>query len=148
MPMSPVETHRDLTLLVSRCLLAVLFLVAGYSKLTGFDGAAHYFDGLGMPYPAVEAALAVAIEIILGLALLAGAFTGPVALLLAAYTVLTALIGHHFWTMTGAAQAGNLIHFNKNLGIAGGLLLLRLCGPGRYSADMAMGRLVLQSRLA
>ena len=145
---SPVQLHRDLTLLVSRCLLAVLFLVAAYGKLTGFGGATHYFEGLDMPFPAAEAAVAVAIETILGLALLAGAFTGPVALLLAAYTVLTALIGHHFWMMTGAAEAGNLIHFNKNLGITGGLLLLHLCGAGRYSADMALGRWMAQSRMA
>jgi putative oxidoreductase len=138
----PFETRRDLTLLVSRCLLAVLFLVAGYAKLTGFDGATHYFDSLGMPLPASAAALAVVVEIVLGLALVAGAFTRPVALLLAAYTLVTALIGHHFWTMTGAAEAGNLIHFNKNLGIVGGLLLLHLVGAGRYSVDMRMGRSV------
>ena len=140
MPLSPVETQRDLTLLVSRCLLAVLFIVAGYGKLTGFSGATGYFGGLGMPVPAAVAALAVAVELILGLALGLGVVTRPVALLLAGYTILTALIGHHFWTMTGTAEAGNLIHFNKNLGLAGGLLLLSLCGAGRYSIDARLGR--------
>ena len=148
MPSPPSQTNHDLTLLVSRCLLAVLFLVAGYGKLTGFDGATRYFDGLGMPVPAVAAALAVAIEIILGFALATGAFARPVALLLAAYTVLTALIGHHFWTMTGAAAAGNLIHFDKNLGIAGGLLLVYLVGAGRYSIDAKMRRSVAQAQTA
>ena len=135
MPASPPDTYRDLTLLVSRCLLAVLFVVAGYGKLVGFDGATHYFDGLGLPLPIATTALVVAIELVLGLALAIGVFTRPVALLLAGYTILTALIGHHFWSMTGAAQAGNLIHFNKNLGIAGGLLLVSLCGAGRYAVD-------------
>lgn len=135
MPASPPDTYRDLTLLVSRCLLAVLFVVAGYGKLVGFDATTHYFDGLGLPLPIATTALVVAIELVLGLALAVGVFTRPVALLLAGYTILTALIGHHFWTMTGAAQAGNLIHFNKNLGIAGGLLLVSLCGAGRYAVD-------------
>ena len=117
--MSVSERNRDLTLLVSRCFLAVLFVVAGYGKLVGFAATTRYFELLGLPLPALAAGLAVAIELILGLALVFGVFTRPVALLLALYTVLTALIGHHFWTMTGAAQAGNLIHFNKNLGIAG-----------------------------
>ena len=135
MPASPPDTYRDLTLLVSRCLLAVLFVVAGYGKLVGFDGATHYLEGLGLPLPIAATALVVAIELVLGLALAIGVFTRPVALLLAGYTILTALIGHHFWTMTGAAQAGNLIHFNKNLGIAGGLLLVSLCGAGRYAVD-------------
>ena len=148
--MSPLrfDTRRDVTLLVSRVLLSVLFLVAGYAKLTGFDGATRYFDGLGLPLPAVAAAMAVAIEITLGLALLMGAFTRPVALLLAMYTVVTALIGHHFWTMTAAAEAGNLIHFNKNLGIAGGLLLVYLVGAGAYSADTMMGRPDSEARTA
>ncbi len=145
MPLSRAGSHRDLVILASRCLLAVLFLVAGYGKLTGFAGAMRYFDGLGLPVPAAAAAMAVAIEIILGLALASGAFTRPVALSLAAYTLLTALIGHHFWTMTGAAAAANLIHFNKNLGIVGGLLLVHLFGAGRYSVDMRMSRPVSQA---
>lgn len=149
MPLSPAEPrYRDITLLVSRCMIAVLFLVAGYGKLTGFDAATRYFGGLGMPLPAAAAAFAVAVEMFLGLALVSGAFTRPVALLLAAYTLLTALIGHHFWTMTGAAEAGNLIHFNKNLGIVGGLLLLCLLGAGRYSVDMMMDRSTAEARTA
>lgn len=135
MSMTYAEKSRDLILLVSRCLLSVLFLVSGYEKLVGFSGATHYFDTLGMPVPGLVAAAAVAIELVLGLALAFGAFTRPVALVLAGYTLLTALIGHHFWTMSGAAQAGNLIHFNKNLGIAGGMLLVWLCGAGRYAVD-------------
>jgi putative oxidoreductase len=148
MPLSRTESlYRDLTLLVSRCMMAVLFLVAGYGKLTGFNAATRYFGGLGMPLPAA-AAFAVAVEMSLGLALVSGTFTRPVALLLAAYTLLTALIGHHFWTMTGAAEAGNLIHFNKNLGIVGGLLLLYLLGAGRYSVDMMMDRSAAEARTA
>jgi hypothetical protein len=52
----------------------------------------------------------------------------------------TALIGHHFWTMEGAARYANVINFYKNLGIIGGCLLLYVTGPGRYSVDAALGR--------
>ena len=131
---------RDLILLLSRCLLAVLFLVAGWGKLTGFGGASSYFGALGLPFPSAAALFAVVAEIGLGLAILLGVFTQPVALALAAYTLVTALIGHRFWTMSGAAEAGNLIHFNKNLGIMGGFLLLSVAGPGRYAIGGGLER--------
>jgi len=54
--------------------------------------------------------------------------------LLAIYTVATAFIGHHFWTMTGADQMANMINFYQNLSIIDGLLLFAT-GPGRYSLD-------------
>jgi hypothetical protein len=69
-----------------------------------------------------------------------GAWTRPLAFLLALYTLGTALIGHHFWTMEGAARYANVIDFYKNLGIIGGCLLLYVTGPGRYSVDAALGR--------
>jgi putative oxidoreductase len=56
-------------------------------------------------------------------------------LLLALYTLGTAFIGHHYWTMTGTAQYANMINFYKNVSIMGGLLLLAATGPGRYSLD-------------
>ncbi len=130
----------DLILLLSRILLMVLFLVAGFSKLMAFGGATAYFSGIGVPAPVAAAALAIAIELASGIAIVAGIFTRPLALALVCYTFVTALLGHHFWTMSGAAQAGNLIHFNKNLAIMGGFLLLYVTGAGRYSVDSRMGR--------
>ncbi|HWT36719.1 MAG TPA: DoxX family protein, partial [Paraburkholderia sp.] len=47
----------------------------------------------------------------------------------------TALIGHHYWTMQGMERYANTINFYKNLSIMGGLFLLVITGPGRYSID-------------
>jgi uncharacterized membrane protein YphA (DoxX/SURF4 family) len=43
----------------------------------------------------------------------------PLAFLLALYTLATALIGHHFWTMDGAVRSANAINFYKNISIVG-----------------------------
>ena len=61
--------------------------------------------------------------------------TRPLALLLMLYTLATAIIGHHYWTMTGMNQFEAMINFYKNVSIMGGLLLLYVTGPGKYSID-------------
>jgi len=47
----------------------------------------------------------------------------------------TALIAHHYWSMTEAARASNMIQFYKNVSIIAGLLLLSVTGAGKYSID-------------
>lgn len=75
------------------------------------------------------------IEVGVGLALLVGFRTRPFALLLAVYTLGTAVIGHHYWSMSGMMRLENMINFYKNVSIIGGLALLAVSGPGRYSID-------------
>lgn len=129
------ENHRDPLLLLARILLVVLFVLFGWSKLTSFAGTSAYMAAEGLPLPAVAAVVAIVMEFFVGLAIVLGFWTRPLALLLALYTLGTALVGHHYWTMTGADHMANMINFYKNLSIVGGLLLLCLTGPGRYSID-------------
>ncbi|MGF6703138.1 putative oxidoreductase [Paraburkholderia sp. MM5496-R1] len=129
------ENQKDVVVLVARILLMVLFVMFGWSKLTGFAGTVAYMTSIGAPVPAFSAVIAVVMELVVGVALLVGFFTRPLALLLAVYTLGTAIIGHHYWNMTGAMQYDNMIHFYKNIGIIGGLLLLCVTGPGKYSFD-------------
>ena len=129
------ENQKDELILVSRVLLVILFIMFGWSKLTGFSGTVTYMASSGAPLPPVSAVLAIIMEFFVGVALLVGCFTRPLALLLALYTFVTALIGHHYWNMTGAVQYDNMIHFYKNVSIVGGFLLLSVMGPGKYSID-------------
>jgi putative oxidoreductase len=126
---------RDGVILVARVLLVVLFLLFGWRKLTGFDGTVAYFTQGGVPMPAVAAVVAVVMEFFGGLALLLGVGTRPIAVVLAFYTLATAFLGHQYWTMTGAAQAGAMINFYKNVSIMGGFFLLYVTGAGKYSVD-------------
>jgi putative oxidoreductase len=64
-----------------------------------------------------------------------GAYTRPSAVLLALYTLGSALIAHRYWTMKGANKVDSMESFYKNLSIVGGFLLLCITGAGKYSID-------------
>lgn len=129
------ENRKDELVLVARILLMALFVMFGWSKLTGFSGTVAYMTSTGAPAPELSAVIAVVMEFVVGIALVVGFYTRPLALLLALYTFGAGLIGHHFWNMTGAMQYDNMIHFYKNISVIGGLLLLCVTGAGKYSID-------------
>jgi putative oxidoreductase len=133
------ENVRDGLLLVCRILLMLLFVIFGWEKLTGFSGTIGYFSHTGVPLPALSAVIAVVMEFFVGLAIVLGLLTRPLAVILAIYTLGTALIGHHYWSMSGMARVENEINFFKNISIIGGLFLLYLTGAGRYSIDARLG---------
>jgi putative oxidoreductase len=103
--------------------------------LTDYDETFAYFTQEGVPLPSVAVWIAVIMELGVGIALILGFLTRPLSLLLALYTLATAIIGHHFWTMSGMERVEAEINFFKNVSIMAGLLLLYLTGPGRYSLD-------------
>lgn len=129
---------RDVALLAARIALSALFLVMGWGKLSDYSGAIAYMAQTGAPLPALSALIATGVELGIGVALVLGVFVEPLALLLAAYTVVTGFIGHHFWTMEGMLRYDMMIHFYKNIGIAGGLIALAVAGPGRFA--LRLGR--------
>lgn len=129
------ENRKDEILLIARVLLAILFVLFGWSKLIGFSGTVAYMVTEGAPLPTVAAVIAVVMELLVGTAIAIGFYTRPLAYLLALYTLATAVIGHRYWTMPDAERMANMIHFYKNLSIAGGLLLLCIAGPSKYSLD-------------
>ena len=132
---SMLEGQRDLVLLLARVLLMTLFVFSGWVKLTGFDGTVSYMASLGAPAPTLAAGIAVCMEFAVGILLILGFYTRPLALLFALFVLGTALLGHPFWTMIEPARSANMTQFLKNLAIMGGLLLLAVSGPGRFSVD-------------
>ncbi|MDO9712051.1 DoxX family protein [Paracraurococcus lichenis] len=130
---------QDLGLLVARVMLSALFLYSGWAKFSAPDRTAGYFGSLGLPMPGVMVWVAIAAELVLPILLLIGIRARWVAFALCVFTLVTALTGHKFWTFDAATQAqqasAQLTQFLKNLGIAGGFLVLGLTGPGRYAAD-------------
>ena len=129
------ENRKDEILLIARILLVALFVLFGWSKLTSFSGTIAYMAAEHAPLPTVAAVIAVVMELLVGLAIAVGFYTRPLAYLLTLYTLATAFIGHHYWTMPDAERMANMINFYKNLSIAGVLLLLCIAGPGKYSLD-------------
>ena len=129
----------DDLILAARLLLATLFLIFGWRKLRDYSGTVSQIARLGGPLPPLAAAVAIIMELPIAFTVLIGAFTRFAALLMFFYTLGTALIGHRFWTLTGADQVESMDGFFKDLSIMGGFLLLFITGAGNYSIDALLG---------
>jgi putative oxidoreductase len=116
--------------LIGRILLSIIFILAGFGKLTAIAGTAQYFASFNLPAPTAVAVLAGLVELIAGLAILVGFQTRIAAYLLALFCIASALVAHMDW-----ADAMQLINFQKNLAMAGGLIVLAAYGPGALSVD-------------
>jgi putative oxidoreductase len=132
----------DEFILAARLLLATLFLIFGWRKLRDFSGTIKQMVQLGVPVPVLAAAVALFMELPVAFAVAVGAFARPSALLMFFYTLGTALMGHRYWTMTGADYVDDMDSFYKNLSIMGGFLLLYVTGPGKYSLDRLLSSAV------
>lgn len=133
---SPID---DVLALAGRLMIATLFLPAGVGKLANLDGTVGLLASKGLPFPFALALCTVALEVVASLALLAGFKTRWAALALAAFTVVAGLIFHDFWASATALEMAQRQAFFKNIGIAGGLLLLAAWGPGRISVEGRRG---------
>ena len=116
--------------LVSRILIALLFVIAGVQKITGFAGTVLFVGSLGVPFPVVVTVLSILIELPVAIAYAWGyrvCYTGGI---LAAYTFLTIVLVHR-----DIGAGINLIMALKNLAIIGGILATTgSCSCGRCSA--------------
>lgn len=121
--------------LAARLLFVVLFLPAGISKVTGFAGTVGYISSVGLPMPTVGAALALVVEIVGSLALLAGYGTRLAALVLAAFTLVASVFFHAFWSVPAEQAFVTQLLFFKNIAIVGGLLAIAAHGAGAWSLD-------------
>jgi putative oxidoreductase len=129
------DGQRDIIILIARILLMILFVLSGWAKLTGFDGTVGYMTSLGAPAPMLAAAIAGIMEFVVAILLILGFYTRPLAFLFALFVLGTALLGHPFWNMVDPERSANMTQFLKNMAIMGGLLLLAVSGPGRFSVD-------------
>ena len=118
-------------LLLGRCLLALLFLHEAWVKLMAYDNAVRYSETYGVPGQLLPAA--IALELIGGLLIVIGLATRIAAFLLAGFCVVTAMIFH-----TQFGTSGQLLHFEKDLAIAGGFLVLCFSGAGSWSLDRVL----------
>jgi putative oxidoreductase len=121
--------------LIGRILLAALFLPAGLSKLSGFEGAVGYIGSVGLPFASVAAAAAIAVEILGSVALIVGFQTRIAAAVLAVFTIVASVFFHAFWAAAPEQAFVQQLLFFKNMGVVGGLLVLASSGAGAWSMD-------------
>lgn len=125
-------------ILIARLALSVLFLWSGIMKVLGYGAFVGYLQAKGVPFVQIAAPIATAVEVIGGIFLVIGLLIRPLGFVMAIYTIATAILGHDFWNVADAAvQHDMVIHFWKNVGMAGGFLLLMVTGAGGASVDAA-----------
>ena len=124
----------DVVLLVSRILLALMFLFSGVPLLFGPSGFAGYLGSLGIPLPLLVTWIIIALKVLGGIAIVVGFQTRWFAYAFAAFCVATAFIGHF-----DTADQMQMAIFWKNLAVAGGFLALSVVGPGALSVDARRG---------
>ena len=111
--------------IISRFLLAYIFIVAGWGKITAYSATVGYMEAMGVP--GILLPLTILVEFGGGLALLFGFQARFAAFGLGIFSIITAFLFH--------GTEADAIHFMKNFAIAGGLFFLMLNGAGKLSLD-------------
>lgn len=122
--------------LLGRILLALIFIFAGFHKITGFEGTAGYMASHGLPMPQVLLAATIVIELVGGLMILLGWQARLAAAAIFLFLIPTTLTFHAFWNVNpadGMALQNQMNHFMKNLAIMGGMLYIVAYSSGPFS---------------
>jgi putative oxidoreductase len=124
------ENKNSVLPLVGRILLAAIFIISGLGKIAAPEATQGYIASVGLPAPLLGYLAAIVIELGGGVLLLAGYRTRVAAAGLAVFSVVSALLFHN-----ALGDQNQLIHFLKNLAMAGGLIQVVAFGAGAYSID-------------
>jgi putative oxidoreductase len=129
-----METTRYLPF-VGRLLIGLPFAMSGLGKLAAYGPTTAMIAAVGLPVPPLAYAVAVLIELGGGLLLIAGYQTRLVAIALALFSIATAVSFH-----SNFADQNQMIHFLKNVMMAGGLLQIVAFGAGAISFDNRLSK--------
>ena len=128
-----MDKMKDVALLAGRVLLALMFVMAGWSKIGGYAGTQGYMEAMGVP--GFMLPLVILLELGGGLAVVLGLFTRSLSVLLAGFTLMAAFIFHY-----QPAEQMQMLMFMKNVSVAGGFLALAAAGAGAFSVDARFGK--------
>ncbi|HHQ4601238.1 TPA: DoxX family protein [Aeromonas veronii] len=128
-----MDKMKDVALLAGRVLLALMFVMAGWSKIGGYAGTQGYMEAMGVPDFMLP--LVILLELGGGLAVVLGLFTRSLSVLLAGFTLMAAFIFHY-----QPAEQMQMLMFMKNVSVAGGFLALAAAGAGAFSVDARLGK--------
>lgn len=115
----------DVLVLIGRVLFVVLFFSSAFGHFTQTDAMTDYARSRGLPQPRIAVLAGGVVLAVGGLSVLLGVWADLGALLLVIMLVPTAFLMHQFWKETDPqAKQGEMIHFNKDLALAGAALML------------------------
>jgi putative oxidoreductase len=123
------------TTFLGRVFLALLFVVSGIGKITGYAGTAAVMASKGLPMVDILLPLTIAVELGGGLLLALGWKARWAAAALFLFLIPTTLIFHQFWGIDPKLVQMQKIHFLKNVAIMGGMLMVLAIGAGAWSID-------------
>jgi putative oxidoreductase len=129
------DSIRPPLVLIGRVLLALMFVLAGFDKLTGIEGTAGYIASAGLPMATALAVIVGLLELFGGLALMVGFHARWAALALGLFTLVASLLFHNFWAMPADQAFMQKLMFMKNLSIVGGMFVVAALGAGSLSLD-------------
>jgi putative oxidoreductase len=122
------ERLNDPTLFVARVLLAWIFVHEGFMLAANLDATLLAMGKLGVP--ASLAIATIALQLGAGLALAIGWQARSAALALGVFCLATAALFH-----TNFGNHNELLHFQKDLAIAGGMFGFAARGAGGWAFD-------------
>ena len=121
--------------LLGRALLSAIFIIAGITKITGFEQTAAYMDSKGLPMTGLLLNLTILIELGGGLMILIGWQARWAALALIVFMVVATFYFHDFWNVPKEQYINQFHHFFKNLGLIGALFMVMGMGSGAMSVE-------------
>jgi putative oxidoreductase len=121
--------------LIGRILIGLPFAMSGLGKLAAYGPTTAMIAAAGLPVPPLAYIVAVALELGGGLLLIAGYQVRPVSLALAVFCVAAGVAFH-----SNFADQNQMIHFLKNVMMAGGLLQIAAFGAGALSLDNRLSK--------
>jgi putative oxidoreductase len=127
---APSSNNQALLATIGRVLIAVIFIISGFGKIAGPEATQGYIASVGMPAPFLAYIGAIVIELGGGILLIIGYRARLVAAIMAVFTVVAALYFHHAF-----GDQNQMVHFLKNVSMAGGLLQVVAFGAGAFSLD-------------
>ena len=114
--------------LIGRIFISSIFLLSGFNKIFNYENTITWMEGFGVPgfllWPAIV------LEIIFPILIIIGYKTQISAILLAIFSIVTAVIFH-----LDFSNQMQTISFLKNFALAGGFLFIAVHGPKDWSVD-------------
>lgn len=129
------DNYKSYVSVAGRILLALMFILSGFGKLSNISGTAGFIASGGIPFPNLVAVLVGAFELLGGIALVLGFQARLIGLLMALFTIAASIVFHAYWAVPAEQQYVTQLLFMKNLSVAGGMLLISALGAGPLSLD-------------
>lgn len=122
----------DYYLLAGRLFIALMYVLSGFNKLLFFRHGLEEVQAKNLPFPRLALSGTIAVQLACGVAIMAGWQTAMASVLLATFTLATAVVFYDFWNQQGTQRTLFFTGFLEHISIIGGFVILIASGPGQF----------------